>query len=117
MEDAPLEVIRGPRTEYVAVLDALRSQGWVVREGWKVRGLGPDLTGTRIVCTGAVRTREDASAVVVAAAAGAGVAVHVHADLLVVADLIEDLARLGDVRFRQESPWTRRCSATSSRSC
>jgi hypothetical protein len=78
---------------FVAVaLEDAREAGWEVVRGW-VAPLGPE----RVVCTGWVRTTDDARRALLAAIGGAGLAVRAAADRRTIDRLVDDLRRLGEV--------------------
>lgn len=69
-----------------------RADGWTIVEGWAA-----PLTRDRVVCTGWIRTTDDARRALLAAVAGAGLVVGVSADPETLDRFIDDLRRLGPV--------------------
>jgi methylmalonyl-CoA mutase cobalamin-binding subunit len=82
---------RARATLAVAVEDA-RDAGCQVVRGW-VAPLGCE----PVVCTGSIRTTDDARRALLAAIAGAGLAVRADGDRRTIDQLVDDLRRLGDV--------------------
>lgn len=83
--------LRARATLAVALEDA-REAGCQVVRGW-VAPLGPE----RVVCTGWIRTTDDARRALLAAIGGAGLAVRAGADRRTIDQLVDDLRRLGEV--------------------
>jgi predicted DNA-binding protein (UPF0251 family) len=92
----PLLVVEGSRaaaTERVAAaLAAARDDGWSIVRGWAA-----PLRRDRVVCTGSVRTTDDARRALLAAVSGAGLAVAASADRDTIDRFLDDLRRLGPV--------------------
>jgi hypothetical protein len=82
---------RARATLAVAVEDA-REAGWQVVRGW----VAP-LASEPVVCTGSIRTTDDARRALLAAIAGAGLVVRADADRRTIDQLVDDLRRLGHV--------------------
>jgi DNA-binding CsgD family transcriptional regulator len=75
-----------------AVTQPLRLEGWIIVRGWAA-----PLTRDRVVCTGWVRSADDARRALLAAVAGAGLVVAMAVDPETVDRLVDDLRRLGPV--------------------
>jgi len=68
------------------------------RGGWRiVRGWAAPLGTERLVCTGRVRTSDDARRSLLAAISGAGLIVHVCGDREIVDRFVDELRSLGHV--------------------
>jgi DNA-binding CsgD family transcriptional regulator len=93
---APLVVVEGRsvavRGRVELALEAARAAGWRIVRGWAA-----PLTGERVVCTGVVRTTDEARRALLAAVSGAGLVVGADAAPITVARLVDDLRRLGPV--------------------
>ena len=72
-------------------LAAARRAGWEIVRGWPTNPAG------RSVCTGPVRTPDDARRALLAAYAGAGLVVAASAERVTVHRFLADLRRLGPV--------------------
>jgi DNA-binding CsgD family transcriptional regulator len=92
----PLIVVGGPRRvvdlRVTAAVAAARAEGWTIVEGWAA-----PMRRDRIVCTGWVRTVDDARRALLAAVAGAGLIVAASADAETLDRMVDDLRRLGPV--------------------
>jgi hypothetical protein len=75
-----------------SVLAATRADGYRVVAGW-VAPLGDD----RVVCSGRIRTADDAGHALLAAISGAGLVVEASVDRLTLDRFVDDLRRLGRV--------------------
>jgi DNA-binding NarL/FixJ family response regulator len=92
----PLVVVEG-RTGLLGqpmavAVAAARRDGWEIVRGW-VAPLGRE----RVVCTGAIRTADDARRALLAAVSGAGLIVGASADRMTIDRFLDDLRRLGPV--------------------
>jgi hypothetical protein len=104
----PLVVIEG-RTGVLgqpmaAALAAARRDGWEIVRGWTIPP-----GRARCVCTGPVRTPDDAQLARRAAGAGAGLVVAASAERLTIDRLLAELRRHGDVQHVREdaaTEWT-----------
>jgi DNA-binding NarL/FixJ family response regulator len=88
----PLVVVEGSDRAFADAVADLRSAGSTLVQGWNAR--------RGIVCTGVVRSAEDAAAALLAAVGGAGVLIHAQAERDVVDRVCEDLRRLGRLDHR-----------------
>ena len=99
--ERPLVVVEGPTgllgTQVAAALAVARRGGWELVRGWTIPA-----TRGRFVCSGAVRTPEDAGMALRAAAGGAGLVVAASAARATVDRLLADLRRLGAVQHVPE---------------
>lgn len=90
----PLVIVEGRRRPAVAYVERATAQagehGWTVVRGWAA-----PLGGDRVVCTGWIRTADDAGRALLAAVAGAGLVVSVTAGRDTTDRLLDDLRRLG----------------------
>jgi hypothetical protein len=73
-------------------LEAARTAGWRIVRGWAA-----PLTGELVVCTGSIRSTDEARRALLAAVSGAGLIVAARADPELVARFVDDLRRLGPV--------------------
>ena len=100
---APLVVIGGSRhlaaERVAAAVAAARADGWAIVDGWAA-----PLARDRVVCTGWVRTADDARRALLAAVAGAGIIVAVSVDPETVDRLVDELRRLGPVDHQSVHP-------------
>jgi hypothetical protein len=96
----PLLVVETPfgtgdaraRATVLAALEDAREAGWQVVRGW-VAPLGRE----PVVCTGVIRTTDDARRALLAVIGGAGLIVLTSGDQRTIDQLVDDLRRLGDV--------------------
>jgi hypothetical protein len=92
----PLVVIEGAGARATERLDSAiaraRLDGWRILAGW-----GAPMRRERVVCTGWIRSSDDARRALLAAVAGAGLAVAVVTDRETVDRFLDDLRRLGSV--------------------
>lgn len=79
-------------TRLEMILTDRRDAGWLIVRGWAA-----PMRGDRVVCTGWIRTADDARRALLAAVAGAGLAVAVAADRETADRFVDDLRRLGPV--------------------
>jgi len=90
----PFLLIEGPRPivapRLAAAVTSARADGWTIVRGWAA-----PLARERVVCTGWIRTHDDARRALLAAVAGAGLIVGVSTDPETVDRLLDDLRRLG----------------------
>jgi DNA-binding CsgD family transcriptional regulator len=95
----PLVVVEGSpaavRPQVQASLAIAEAAGWRVVHGWAA-----PLTGELVVCTGSVKTADDARRALLAAVSGAGLVVGAGVAGDVVARFVDDLRRLGPVDHR-----------------
>jgi hypothetical protein len=78
-------------------LNAARDGGWSVIRGWAA-----PMRRDRIVCTGWIRTPDDARRALLAAVSGARLAVGISTDRVTVDQFLDDLRRLGQVEHVPE---------------
>ena len=87
-------LIEGSRSvaapQVAAAVASARADGWTIVRGWAA-----PLARERVVCTGWIRSADDARRALLAAVAGAGLIVGVSADPELVDRLLDDLRRLG----------------------
>lgn len=92
----PLVVIEGRGAQAADRLDEVlaraRDDGWRVLHGW-----GAPMRRDRVVCTGWVRSSDDARRALLAAVAGSGLAVIAATDRETTDRFLDDLRRLGSV--------------------
>jgi hypothetical protein len=95
-ETRPLFVIEGDGAQATArlaeVIGLARADGW-----WILRGWGAPMRRDRVVCTGWIRSADDARRALLAAVAGAGLAVAAATDRETTDRFLDDLRRLGAV--------------------
>jgi DNA-binding NarL/FixJ family response regulator len=95
--EGPPEVLEDHAREF-------RAAGWILRAGWTLPARPWDLSGARVAYCGAVTCPADAAAALLAAARGARVLIAANAEQDVVASLLDDLSRLGPVKYRESPP-------------
>ena len=100
MGEAPL-IVASNVAVMEACVDRLERSGVVIRRRWEP-GTAP--ASTELVCAGQVDTVRDAEAALLAALGGAGIVAVLPEDDALSASFFEDLRRLGDVEFADESP-------------
>jgi DNA-binding NarL/FixJ family response regulator len=87
-----------------AVAAELTRAGWSVRSGFRLDDLGWELSSARIACVGRIESDADAEAALLAAVRGAGVALLDDREDGKAERLIEDLGKLGPLRWRSSQP-------------
>ena len=102
----PYLVVDGPPRAAAARVSAAvrraRSSGWTIVRGWAA-----PLARDRVICTGRIRSPDDARRALLAAVAGAGLMVTAVADTETLDRLVDDLRRLGPVeRLTAGAPFT-----------
>ena len=99
----PLVVVEGPMgmlgSQVATALAAARRGGWEIVRAWT-----PPARPGRFVCTGAVRTPDDAGLAVRAVARGAGLVVAASAAGVTIDRLLADLRRHGSVQHLRDGP-------------
>ena len=83
---------RAAAARVAAAVRRARSGGWTIVRGWAA-----PLARDRIICTGRIRSADDARRALLAAVAGAGLMVTSSADAETLDRLVDDLRRLGPV--------------------
>jgi DNA-binding CsgD family transcriptional regulator len=99
--DAPRHVVANPG-DADTVLRRLTRDGWTVRDGFALPEGTWDVTETRLVLHGRVGDHDTLQLAVLAAARGAGVVAVCDTESALGRALIDDLARLGPVRYGPE---------------
>ena len=89
-------IVEGPRdaaTQHLAAAVAkARADGWTIVRGWAA-----PLSRELVICTGWVRSDDDARRALLAAVAGAGLVIGVRTSHATLGRLVDDLRRLGRV--------------------
>jgi DNA-binding NarL/FixJ family response regulator len=80
----------------------LSHQGWRVRWSWNLPGEAWAIARLRLVCAGRVSSTDEAATAILAAARGAGLLVSIDPSLANRAAFLDDLHRLGHVRFHSK---------------
>ncbi len=87
-------------------LGEAEAAGWRIVAGWAA-----PLSGERVVCSGTIRTPDDARRALLAAVSGAGLVVAARTDRETLDRFVDDLRRLGAVDHRPQVA-RRRAAAT-----
>jgi DNA-binding NarL/FixJ family response regulator len=101
---SPLIIMERDDQAFDVAARELEAERWSLRPNWRLPERPWDVTGTRVVCVGAISRVEDATAALLAAARGAGLLVVADAEPYVIARLFEDLRGLGPVEYRRAKP-------------
>jgi DNA-binding CsgD family transcriptional regulator len=109
----PLIIVDAAGDRLEPMRGRLASDGWTLVHGWTIPHQTWNAAHARVICTGQVKTEDDAASALIAAARGAGVLVAIE-DGALLERFYEDLSRLGDVEIARPSGIDRRVAQLTS---